>query len=100
MSSGWHSERYEDGTWLFIAACRGVDTAVFFPDRDTITPDDITRAKSFCSACEVRAECLETNLSTVSGRDDEGIWGNTTPGERLRLRAARRASRRGGCGAS
>lgn len=64
------------------------DAETWFPA--TATPDD---AKKACAGCPVRAECLELALH----RDEKhGIWGGTTPEERLlmrrrTLRAARQA---------
>jgi WhiB family redox-sensing transcriptional regulator len=79
-------ERYQDGTWVFIARCRGMNPKVFFPADEAGT----AYAKSICRECEVREECLEYNLSTRSARDDEGVFAGMTLAQRNRLRKARR----------
>jgi WhiB family redox-sensing transcriptional regulator len=65
--------------WRLLAACRGVDPAVFFPVRG----DSFTRreAQRLCSTCPVRKKCLSEHLDEL-----EGFWGGTSPNERRRLR--------------
>ena len=57
------------------AACRGMDTSIFFPPKN-----DYTVAVGICEACEVKSECLELALNASS--DDYGMFGGLTPGER------------------
>lgn len=68
--------------WRLLAACRGVDPAVFFPERG----DSFTRreAQRLCGVCPVRNLCLEESLGEV-----EGFWGGTSPKERRRIRIER-----------
>jgi WhiB family redox-sensing transcriptional regulator len=70
--------------WSAYAACRGLDTEIFFP----VTAEKEAEAMAVCATCPVRAECLEQAL-----RDHErdGIWGGTTPEERRRI-ARRKAA--------
>jgi WhiB family redox-sensing transcriptional regulator len=64
------------------AACRGMDTELFFP-----VPGDVAgvaRAKAVCAGCPVRAECLAVALAgadVVPG----AVWGGTTGEEREAL---------------
>ena len=61
--------------WIKDAACRGMDTNVFFPSKHE---SQITRkAKSICSKCPVIEECKEY------GKDElYGIWGGQGMGQR------------------
>lgn len=75
-------------TWRREAACRDLDTDVFFP----LAEADAGPAKAVCAACPVRDECLEFALATRQG---DGVWGGLTETERRRLgRRRREAARR------
>jgi WhiB family redox-sensing transcriptional regulator len=81
---------YDPNEWRLDAACRDLDTAVFFPDTD----EESARAKAICAGCPVRDACLDFALVT---RQDDGVWGGLDENERRRLRrrrqeAARRAA--------
>ena len=65
-----------------LAACRGVDAELFYPDRGVSTAE----AKDVCKRCPVRAACLEFALVNV---EKFGIWGGTSERERRRLRRER-----------
>ncbi len=74
--------------WFDDAACRDVDTDVFFPTSDAHAEE----AKAICAACPVREECLEHALAT---RPAEGVWGGLTPIERHRMiRRRQKAARK------
>jgi WhiB family transcriptional regulator, redox-sensing transcriptional regulator len=68
--------------WRPAAACRDVDTAVFFPSRDA----DYGAARAVCACCPVTDDCLNYALAHP---DLLGMWGGTTPRERRRLRRLR-----------
>jgi len=72
--SGWP-------TWTEQAGCRGEDPDLFFPSVGASS----TRARTICSTCRVRPECLAFALA-----DSEltGVWGGTTTQERKKLRRA------------
>lgn len=72
-----------DIAWRAEAACRGLDTEVFFP----LTDEEAAEAKAVCATCPVRELCLEYALIT---RQDDGVWGGLTEAERRRLRRRRR----------
>lgn len=59
------------------AACRGMDTNVFFPSES----NDATKheAKRICSRCPVTRDCAVHALRSGS---DAGIWGGLTHRER------------------
>lgn len=65
------------------AACKGLDTAMFFRDA--------TLAKAVCRRCPDQEACLAYALpdSTLYG-----VWGAHTAEERRRIREARRATTR------
>jgi WhiB family redox-sensing transcriptional regulator len=72
-------------SWQSRAACRGVDTEIFFPNTD----EEAEPAKAICGACPVRDSCLEHALSD---REREGVWGGATERERRRIIRQRRKS--------
>ena len=47
---------------------------------------EATRALAVCTACPVRAECLELSLRTWSGAGQHGIWGGFVEADRNSLR--------------
>ncbi len=72
-----------DDSWCHLAACRGMATGLFFPEPARPGPAVVAEAKAVCARCPVRERCLAVGL-----REEHGIWGGLTVGER---RAARRA---------
>ena len=72
-----------DVRWRDDAACRGIDTDVFFP----VTDEEAEEAKAICASCPVREECLEFALLT---RQEDGVWGGLTETERRRVRRRQR----------
>lgn len=79
--------------WRTQAACRGLDTDIFFPASDA----DAGPARAVCATCPVREACLEWAIAT---RQEEGVWGGLTDGERRRLRRRRRDAARRAAAAS
>lgn len=65
--------------WQARALCAQTDPEAFFPEKGGSTRE----AKSVCSRCEVRAQCLEYAL-----KNDErfGIWGGLSERERRRIK--------------
>lgn len=72
-------------SWQNRAACRGVDTNIFFP----ATEEEAEPAKLICGNCPVREACLEHALAD---REREGVWGGATERERRRIIRQRRKS--------
>jgi WhiB family redox-sensing transcriptional regulator len=70
--------------WQSQGACAGTDPADFFPERGAV--DAITAALAVCSTCTVTAECLAYALEN---NEAAGVWGNTTPNQRRKLRKGR-----------
>ncbi|MCS5676625.1 MAG: WhiB family transcriptional regulator, partial [Acidimicrobiales bacterium] len=73
--------------WYLRGACRGLDSAIFYPD--SVEEFAIDHALSVCERCEVRPECLDHALSR---REPTGIWGGTTERDRRRILRRRRSA--------
>ena len=67
-------------SWLDQAACRGMDTDLFYP-----TQNGLREYREICSGCPVRSQCLEFGL-----REPLGIWGGASARERRRIMVKRR----------
>ena len=80
-------------TWRDRAACKGPETALFFPPTSTERRDEREarelRAKSICRVCPVQRECLEYALTY---RIDHGVWGGCSERERRRILRSRRVA--------
>lgn len=65
--------------WVDEAICPQVDSAIFFPGDggSTVAP------KRICRVCPVESSCLAYALKHEI---QEGVWGGTSPRERLALR--------------
>ena len=87
------AQRIEEN-WQLKAACRGPQSAVFFPPAQFERKEDKLhrerRAKDICTSCAVRRECLDYALAT---NQDSGIWGGLTEDERRQIRRRRAAQR-------
>jgi WhiB family redox-sensing transcriptional regulator len=74
--------------WFDDAACRDVDTDIFFP----VSESQADAAKAICAVCPVREECLEYAIETRPG---DGVYGGLTASERHRLiRRRQKAARK------
>ncbi len=76
--------------WQTKAACRGPQSAVFFPpphfERKADRLEREIRAKEICADCVVRRECLEYSIKIS---EPHGIWGGLNEAERrVRLESA------------
>ena len=63
--------------WTVVAACRGMD-----PDELFVQGAAQNRAKTVCSGCPVRTECL---ADALDNRIEFGVWGGMTERERRAL---------------
>jgi len=80
--------------WQWRAACRGEDSALFFPPSHLEGKDEKRarerQARAICGGCPVRVECLEYAVRT---REPHGIWGGLNELERrVLVRERERAS--------
>jgi WhiB family redox-sensing transcriptional regulator len=76
-----------DDDWRASAACRDMDTSVFFPASD----EEAEPAKAVCATCPVVEDCLSFALAN---RQEQGVWGGMTETERRRLRRRRQEAAR------
>lgn len=74
-----------DRYWRDDAACIGVDTDLFYPDRA-----DPAYALAICQDCPVRTACL---TEALAAGDQFGIWGGLGVNERRALRRRQRRSK-------
>lgn len=81
---------YDRASWRDSAACRFLETDLFFPiGRTGLALAEIQEAKEVCASCPVRQACLSFALDTHQGY---GIWGGYDEDERrLMLRQRRRS---------
>lgn len=77
-----------DRSWQPIALCRGNHSHLFFPPSSAERKDERerreSRAKSICTVCPVRLQCLEYAMAI---REPYGIWGGLTEAERRTILA-------------
>jgi len=75
--------------WRGAGACLSADPELFFPiAAGGPAAGQVSSALHVCAGCTVRQQCLDFAMKT---NEAHGIWGGTTPEERIR---ARRRSRR------
>jgi WhiB family redox-sensing transcriptional regulator len=79
-------DRFPD--WRAEGACRTADPDIFFPVAvgTAVAAKQVARALLICAGCTVRQQCLDFAMRT---RETAGIWGGTTPEERIRVHRAR-----------
>ena len=78
--------------WRAAGACLTADPDLFFPIANGQVADrQIMKARQICAHCQVQRQCLDFAMRTAEA---DGIWGGTTPEERIRARRARAAKRR------
>jgi WhiB family transcriptional regulator, redox-sensing transcriptional regulator len=76
------------GNWRSAGSCLSADPDLFFPiSAKGPAARQIARAKTICTGCEVRQECLEFAMTHDL---TYGIWGGTTPEDRQRARRRKR----------
>lgn len=73
--------RVADTEWMEQAACKGIDTDLFYPEVGESAYAGLV--KRVCRECLVREACLSYALRMV---DLDGIWGGMTARERGRMR--------------
>ena len=74
---------YDRASWRESAACRFLDTELFFPSSKTgLGLVEIQEAKEVCASCPVRQSCLAFALDSRQGY---GIWGGYDEEERRLL---------------
>lgn len=64
--------------WYLDALCAQVDPELFYPEQGS----GGQKAMRVCAQCPVIAECLDF---AIKSRERHGIWGGTTPNQRLAM---------------
>lgn len=78
--------------WRAAGACLSADPDLFFPiATGGAATRQVTQAQRICAGCGVRQQCLEFAMQTG---ETHGIWGGTTPEERIRARRRNMRRRR------
>jgi len=85
MSAQPHIAALEEQKWWALGACRGLDSAMFYPDDEA----SAASAKAVCGECAVQSTCLEHALNI---REKAGVWGGATERDRRRIIRQRRKS--------
>lgn len=73
--------RYNAELWKG-AICRGIDTDVFYPQKELFSRDEERMFKRMCGDCPVVQACLEWGIA----HERYGVWGGTTPPMRHKIR--------------
>jgi WhiB family redox-sensing transcriptional regulator len=80
------------GEWRAAGSCLAADPELFFPITSAaMASGQVAEALRICGRCQVRDHCLEF---AMDNSEMHGIWGGTTPEERIRDRRRRAARRR------
>ena len=69
-----------DRSWRDRAACRGMDTNLFFPERGEPTE----AAKAVCEGCSVSHACF---MFAIQSGEIFGIWGGMSGEQRRQIRS-------------
>ena len=78
-----HSALHKEArVWLSRGACVDVPTRMFYPQQGAAATELIEAAKTICSVCEVRRECLTLAMKTG---EHHGVWGGLDPEQRAKL---------------
>jgi len=76
----------DDTTWIDQAACKGMDTNLFLPERGDWRKQ--REAVTVCNGCPVKWNCLAYGLG-----ERQGIWGGQTDKARRAIARAMRGGR-------
>jgi WhiB family redox-sensing transcriptional regulator len=83
------SDIYPEMAWQDDAACKEMDSAIFFGQSASGTGSGSYReARKVCAACPVKGECLRTAMQYEYGLSKAyraGMYGGLTPEERAAL---------------
>jgi len=72
--------------WRAAGACASADPELFFPiAKSALTATQMRKAQLICADCGVRQQCLDF---AMQNGEMHGVWGGTTPDERIRARRA------------
>ncbi|MGN5236878.1 WhiB family transcriptional regulator [Rhodococcus sp. SJ-3] len=83
----------DDREWMLAARCRGFETSVFFPQKESgLGPVAGAErdAKKICRTCPVIIECRDHALAND---ESHGIWGGMNYSERRAVARAKKLGR-------
>lgn len=80
-----HTLEHPDPTWQQRAECRGLNVALFYPERG-----ENDQTKHICAACPVRTNCL---TEAIRNQDRHGHWGGLPEKPRRKIEKAVRTLR-------
>ncbi len=69
--------------------CQETDPDAFYCEQGDWST--LRKARELCKDCPVRAECAEY---AIAAYEPYGVWGGTTPRERMKIRGLKKASSR------
>lgn len=79
---------HDHPSWHDDAVCRDMPQEIFYGKEDrtgkarhhpSLTVDEVAKARAICNTCPVQLECLR---SSIVNREEFGIWGGSTAGQR------------------
>jgi len=73
--------------WPTMGYCASKEVSPWFRVVETTDEQAVMAAKAVCDVCIVRQRCLAFGLALPES-SDFGIWGGTTPEERVAIRAS------------
>lgn len=78
--------------WRAAGSCLSADPDLFFPiATGSAAMKQIEMARRICAGCPVRQQCLDWAMRMP---ETHGVWGGTTPEDRIRARRAHSTQRR------
>ena len=77
---------YQRPAWQKDAACRGMDTNIFFPKRGE--PKKTEKAKKVCASCPVINECRDYSFELAQEFETVGIFGGLATRNRQEVLSA------------
>jgi WhiB family redox-sensing transcriptional regulator len=72
---------YSERDWLNDAACKGMDTAIFFPEKPSAR--DLKKIEGICNSCPVKSQCRD-----YGDEERYGFWGGVGTRRRIRERTS------------
>jgi len=76
------TEGHDPLDWAKDAACRGMDSDLFFPEKGGTAPRLLDKARATCAICTVVDDCL---AYAMNNKERHGFWGGLSERQRRRL---------------
>jgi WhiB family redox-sensing transcriptional regulator len=75
--------RVNDCSWMTSAACRNMDTSLFFPERGQMKK--FREAVAVCNGCQVKQQCFDYAMELSEQHEIIGVWAGTSAHQRRQL---------------